>query len=147
MQVTTSIHINKPKEDVWQAITDIEHSHKMISGIQAIDVLENPTSGLVGFKWRETRMLFGKEATEVMWITEAEENAFYRTRAESHGSIYLTEVSLQPTINGTQLTMNFTGLPQSILAKAMAFIMSPFFKGSLEKDLQNDLADIKRFVE
>lgn len=25
--------------------------------------------GLVGFKWKETHKMFGKEATEIMWIT------------------------------------------------------------------------------
>lgn len=46
---------------------------------------ENTASGLVGLKWRETRMLFGKEATAEKWITDAVENECYKTRAESDG--------------------------------------------------------------
>ena len=82
MNVTVNIEINKPKESIWRVITDIEHAQSMISGIQRINILNKPSSGLVGLKWEETRAMFGKEATETMWITESEENSYYQTRAE-----------------------------------------------------------------
>jgi hypothetical protein len=44
-------------------MTDIENASKIISGIDKIEVVEKPTHGLVGLRWRETRMLFGKPAT------------------------------------------------------------------------------------
>lgn len=87
MQVSTSIKISKPKENVWKAITDIENSAGMISSIISIDVLEKPEVGFLGFKWKETRKMFGKEATEIMWVTDSVENKYYSTRAESHGSV------------------------------------------------------------
>jgi len=48
MQVSTSIEISKPKENVWKAITDIENSAGMISSIIATDVLEKPQVGFLG---------------------------------------------------------------------------------------------------
>ena len=33
MMVTVDIEVNKPKEDVWTVITDIENCERMISGI------------------------------------------------------------------------------------------------------------------
>jgi carbon monoxide dehydrogenase subunit G len=147
MECSTSIEISKPRADVWEAITDIQNAAGMISGIMSLEVLENPETGLVGFKWKETRKMFGKEATEIMWVTDAEENEYYRTRAESHGSVYKTRLSLSDEGGRTRLTMTFTGEPRTMGAKVMSFFMGGLMKGSMEKELLKDLADIKKFVE
>ena len=147
MRCSTSIEISKPKAEVWNAVTDIPNAVGMISGIISVEVLENPETGLVGFKWKETRKMFGKEATEIMWITDAGENEYYCTRAESHGSVYKTRLSLNDDDGNTRLTMAFTGEPQTMGAKILSFVMGGFMKGSMEKELQKDLVDIRNFVE
>ena len=65
----------------------------MISGIEKIEVLEKPSHGLVGLKWEETRIMFGKTAIEIMWITEAEDNSHYQTRAEHRNVVYISKLS------------------------------------------------------
>lgn len=147
MQCSTSIEISRPRADVWKAISDIQNAAGMISGILSLEVLENPDTGLVGFKWKETRKMFGKEATEIMWITDAEENEYYCTRAESHGSVYKTRLSLNDGAGQTRLTMAFTGEPQTMGAKVISFFMGGLMKGSMEKELLKDLTEIKKFVE
>ncbi len=147
MEVSTSIEILKPKENVWKAITDIEDSAKMISSIIAIDVLEKPQVGFLGFKWQETRKMFGKEATEIMWVTDSLENEYYSTRAESHGSVYISRLSLVDSGANTILTMSFSGEASSLIAKIISTLMSFIIKGSIEKELQKDLVDIKQYVE
>ena len=87
MIVEVQVTINGSKEAILAVITNIENASETISGIEKVEVLERPENGLVGLKWRETRTLFGKTATEEMWITDAAENEFYQTRAESHGFI------------------------------------------------------------
>ena len=147
MLVTAEKVIGAPREMVWKAITDIENSQNIISGIKGINVLDQPTGGVVGLQWEETREMFGREATETMWITEAEEGEYYQTRAESHGSIYITRVSLRDTEDGTILTMTFTGITESLVAKLMSFLMGPFIKRSLHQALMKDLDDIKAHLE
>ena len=147
MQVSTSIEISKPKEDVWRAITDIENSAGMISSIIAIDVLDKPEVGFLGFKWKETRKMFGKEATEIMWVTDSVENEYYSTRAESHGSIYVSRLSLTDKGQSTVLSMSFSGEANSLSAKIISTLMGFIIKGSMKKELQKDLADIKQYVE
>src|SRR4249919_2809404 len=90
MIVEAQVTINGSKAAIWAAITDIENASKIISGIEKIEVLEKPENGLVGLKWRETRMLFGKPATVEKWITEAAENEFYTTQAEDGGFVFVT---------------------------------------------------------
>ena len=63
MKFEVNTQIRAPKEAVWKTISDIERSVATVSAIQKIEVLERPEDGLVGFKWRETRAMFGKEAS------------------------------------------------------------------------------------
>ena len=148
MDVSVDIEIATDKSRVWQAIIDIDHCMKMIPSILAVDILSRPESGLVGLKWKETRLMFGKEASETMWITDALENEYYSTRAESHGSIYRTRLSLKEKGESRCiLTMTFDGEAQSFLMKVLSVIMSPMMKGSMKKVLLKDLTDIKRYVE
>ena len=147
MKVSTSIEISKPRENVWKAITDIENCQERISSIIAIEVLEKPEAGFVGFKWKETRKMFGKEATEIMWVTDSVENEYYSTRAESHGSVYVSRLSVTESAGITTLTMSFSGEAQSLLARILSALMGAFIKGSMKKELQKDLVDIKNYVE
>ena len=89
MIVEAQVTINGSKAAIWAVITNIANASETISGIENIEVLEKPANGLVGLRWRETRMLFGKPATVEKWITDAADNAFYRTRAESDGFVFL----------------------------------------------------------
>lgn len=147
MTITADIKINQFKDIVWKAITDIENWESMISSIFKIVILNKPAGDFVGLKWEETREMFGKEAKETMWITESEVNEYYCTRAESHGSVYITKLSLKSIDNSTVLTMSFNGIPQSIIAKVLSFVMGPLIKKSMKKALTKDLEDIKAYVE
>lgn len=71
MAIKVDVTIDGPKEEVWNVIADIENSPNTITGIEAVEILEKPNDGLVGLKWQETRTLFGRTATEIMWITDA----------------------------------------------------------------------------
>lgn len=147
MKLSVQVEINDSKERVWNAISDIENSVHMISGIEKIEVLEKPEADFVGFKWRETRTMFGKEATEVMWITDSVENDYYQTRAESHGSVYISRLSVADSGDGCILTMGFDGEPQTVGAKIMDALTGFIFKSATIKALQKDLEDIKATVE
>lgn len=147
MKVKAEVAIRGTREDVWQAITDIDGATKRISAIERVEVLERPDAGLVGLKWEETRTMFGQQATEVMWITEAKENEFYKTRAENNGAIYISEFTLEEAGDQVLLTMGFDGEAQSFGAKVMSFLTGFMFKGATQKAIQQDLVDIKKAVE
>jgi hypothetical protein len=147
VEVTAEIVIARPKEAVWQAITNIDDCRDIITSIIHINILNRPVNGLVGLKWEETREMFGKEATETMWITDAVENEYYATRAESHGSVYLTRLRIDDRGDTSLLSMTFSGLPQTALAKTLSFLMSPMIKSSIRKAVLKDLQDIRDYLE
>ena len=128
-------------------ITDIDNCLYVISSIIDVKILNRPKKGLVGLKWIEKREVFGKEASETMWITDSEKNSYYSTRAESNGSIYITKLSLNEVDGKTILTMVFTGEAQTFISQVMLGFFGIFIKKSMKKDLLKDLTDIKRYVE
>jgi hypothetical protein len=147
MIIEARIDISGSKAAVWELITDIEHAAETITGIDRVEILERPARGLVGLKWRETRTLFGKTATEVMWITAAVEQTSYETRAESHGCVYTCAFRLEGRDGALSLTMSHETRPQALLAKLLAAPMGLAFKGTLRKALLKDLQDVKARVE
>ena len=146
MIAEAQVTINGSKAAVWAAITDIEHAAEIISGIEKIEVLEKPAKGLVGLKWRETRMLFGEPTAVEKWITEASEHEFYKTRAEDRGVAYLTTMRISENSGSVVLTSSHDSKPQGFVARLMSIPMV-FFKGVAKKALLQDLNDIKAAVE
>jgi hypothetical protein len=146
MIVEVQIAINGSKSAVWAAITNIENASEIISGIEKIEVVEKPANGIVGLKWRETRILFGEPATVAKWITDATENEFYKTRAEDNGYVFLSTLSISESSGGMKLTSSHETKPQGIVARIKSLPMF-LFKGMIKKALLQDLNDIKSAVE
>ena len=146
MLVEVQVTINGSRAAVWAAITNIENASDIISGILKVDILEKPASGLVGLKWRETRMLFGKPASAEKWITDAAENEFYKTRAESDGFLFLSTIRITEGGGGVTLASSHDSRPQGVVARLMSIPMF-LFKGVARKALLQDLNDIKAAVE
>lgn len=147
MKIELETKIKGSPQEVWNVITDISNSVNVISGIEKIEILEQPSNGLVGLKWQETRTLFGQTATEIMWITDAVEHEYYKVRAESHGAVYLTDFFITENGGESILKMVFSGEPQKFTAKLMSALTGFMFKNATEKALLQDLEDIKAAVE
>ena len=147
MELSVFVEIEKSIEDVWKAIIDFENCSNYINSIVDIEIIDNPKDTLIGFKWKETRVMFGKEATETMWITDYVENNYYQTRAESHGSIYISRVSVERVGENSKLTMSFSAEAQTFLVKIISVCMGFIIKGSMKKALLKDLNDIKNHLE
>src|SRR6516162_1220858 len=140
MIVEAQVTINGSKPAIWAAITNIENASETISGIENIEVLERPANGLVGLKWRETRMLFGKPATVEKWITDAAENEFYKTKAEEGGFAFVTTMQISEGGGCKTLTSSHETMPQGIVARIKSMPMF-LFKGVIKKAVLQDLND------
>ena len=146
MLVEARVTINGTKAAIWAAITNIENASETLSGIEKTEIVEKPANGLVGLRWRETRMYFGKPATVEKQITDAAENEFYKTRAESDGFVFLSTMSISENNGALTLTSSHDSKPQGIVARLKSIPM-PIFKGMVKKALLQDLNDIKAAVE
>jgi hypothetical protein len=147
MIVEAQITIHADVATLWATIADIEHAAQIIRGIASIEVLERPASGLVGLKWRETRMLFGKPASVDKWITEAVEPVYYQTRAQDQGFVFITTMRIATGAGGVALISTHETVAHGFLANLMAIPMRLFFRGAIKRHVLQDLHDIKAAVE
>lgn len=147
MPSTVSVErtIMAPPEAVYDVGTNVRAWAEVIPAIQEIEVLtDGPVK--VGTRFRETRKMFGKNATEEMEFVEMERPRLYVLAAESHGSRYRTEFHLAPIDGGTTVRMVFTAVPQTAMAKVMSFLMKPMMK-KLADMCAKDLDALKAHVE
>lgn len=138
--IVVTRHIAAPPGCVEALLTDIEHSADRLSGITKIEMLSEGPFG-VGTRWRETRVMFGKEATEEMVVTEYVPGDHYSVAAESCGSQYRSVLRWEPHGEGTNVAMEFGATPVSLFAKLMSPLMG-FMKKTLVKCIETDLDDL-----
>ncbi|MFI6421277.1 SRPBCC family protein [Streptomyces sp. NPDC050842] len=133
---------------VWEAITDLRDMPRVLSGVEKVEVLTEGGFG-VGTRWRETRRMLGKEATEEMTVTECVPPDRYVTVADSHGMHYVSELTLKADGDGgTILRMHFSGGPASGRKPGfVARLLARFGAKAVAKALRKDLTDIANAVE
>ncbi|MEM9165389.1 MAG: SRPBCC family protein [Planctomycetota bacterium] len=143
--LTCSIEIASPVEHVFGVASDIPGAAERVEGIKSVEMLSEGPVG-EGTRWRETRIMFGREAKEEMWITAFDPPNAYRVEARSHGTRYDTRFEFEPTEAGTRLTMRFQGTPETLSARVLGTLFSAMTK-HLEKCIRDDLVDIKAACE
>ncbi|MFE5908466.1 SRPBCC family protein [Streptomyces wedmorensis] len=133
---------------VWEAITDLRDMPRVLSGVERVEVLTEGGFD-VGTRWRETRRMLGKEATEEMTVTVCEAPDRYVTVAESHGMHYVSELTLTSDgSGGTTLRMTFSARPARGRAPGLvARLLARFGAKAVAKALAKDLSDIANAVE
>ncbi len=146
MSCSTDRHIAAPPDACWAILADLDRWGQTISAIKSVEKLTEGPVG-PGTKFRETRIMFGREATEVMTIDEFQPPHRMTFLAESHGSKYFSEMRFEPDAGGTRATIAFRAEPQSVGAKVMGVLMGPMMKGSILKAFDADLADMQRAAE
>src|SRR5947209_2260758 len=90
-----STRIAAPVDRVFVLSTDLEGWPGHIKGIKKIEKLTPGPVG-VGTRFRETRIMFGKEATEEMEFTRFEPNSAYAIGCASGGMSYLSTFTFEP---------------------------------------------------
>jgi uncharacterized membrane protein len=137
--------IAAPPERVFEVATDLGSLPATMSGIDTVEVLSEGPFG-EGTRWRETRTLYGKQATEEMWVTGFDPPRSYVVEAESHGAHYRTEITFVPDGGATRVTFVFGARPVSFLARLFSVLTRMMMK-SVRKALAQDLEDLKRVAE
>lgn len=143
MQIHVSRTIPAAPEQVFAAATDVVGAPRRIDGIESTELLTDGPVGL-GTRFRETRVMFGKEATEEMEVVGFDPPRSWSLAAESCGCKYLTEIRFVPDGAGTRIEMDFGGEPQTFLARIMGAVMAPLMRGTMVKCLEQDLESLER---
>ena len=145
MQVSVDTIVDAPPDVVFQAAADIAGWPAFISGIQSVELL-TPGPIAVGTRLRETRVMFGRSATEEMTIAELAPPQRFVLTAFNHGTAYRAEHRFEPMGRQTRLILVFEGRPVRLLARLFT-PLGWLFAGTLRRQLAADLADLKGEAE
>lgn len=130
-QFTATRSINAPIDLVFKTVSDINVFSKVVPDIIKIEFLSDVQSG-VGTRFRETRLMNGKEATTELELTEFVENDHVRYVTDSHGTVWDTVMSVKTVNNKTELSMVMDAIPHKFMQK----MMIPMIKGMVSKALE-----------
>lgn len=145
--IEISRRVDAPAAAVWELITDLDGSPQRLSGVESVERLSGPEFG-VGTRWRETRVMFGRRASEEMEVTAIEPPNAYTVAAASHGMSYVSAWSVAAVDEGESLlTMRFDADPETAVAKVAAATLGRLFAGATRKALVRDLDDIAAAAE
>ena len=144
--VTVSKQIAVSPERVFAALTDLRNLADRVSGIVRVEVL---TDGEVrsGSRYRETRVMFKREATAEMVIAAFEPPTHYAMTCEESGCRYVTDTRIVPEEGGCRVEIRFEAEPIGFMARVMCKLMGRAMIGSCRKAIEGDLEDIRLHCE
>lgn len=136
-------------ERVWAVLADVAHADQTMSGVTRVELITDGPYG-VGTQWHETRRMFGKEGTEQLRVTVADEPVRTVVEADSAGVHFVTEFTLTPSADeGTRLSMGFTATQSKAnpVQKVLWALFSKLGAKATQKSMTQDLADIAARAE
>jgi uncharacterized protein YndB with AHSA1/START domain len=144
-EMSISREVNAPPSRVFAVASDLRNAPQFMRAITKLEVL---TDGPVraGTRFRETRKMFGREATEEMEIVAIDPPRSYTIACDNHGCRYRTEMRIEPKGRGSEISMHFRAEPLTFIAKAIGYLMKPLAK-KMMKECGKDLEDIAKHAE
>lgn len=134
-QNRASIHIDAPVETVFEVVSDIRRYSKAIPHIVRTELLTDGEVG-VGTRFRETRLMRGREATMEMEVVEYEQDDHVRIVADANGAVWDSVFTVRPDGQRTRLTLTMDARPHTVLAKLTMPLVSRLLQGALEADME-----------
>lgn len=136
-----------PPERVFAALTELDHAAAWMPNFVKIEKLTSGSFG-VGTTWRETRKMFGREATEQFEVTAFEPNKLLElyidgTKGASKRGYYRFRYDLEPQGDGT--VVNLSGEIGG--GGWLMDLIGRLFVGAFKKSIAKDMAAMKTYVE
>lgn len=144
VQFTVTKYFDAAPEIAFQYASDLARAADRIEGIAKLELLTDGPVG-VGTRFRETRIMFKREATEEMEITKFDPPRSYEVEANSHGCHYHTVYTFTPEGQGTEVTLVFNAHALTMTARIMSFVMAPLMRSAM-RCIEADLDDLAKAV-
>jgi carbon monoxide dehydrogenase subunit G len=140
VNMEVSIVINRPIEEVFAELSDLENNKKWRSGtVEAEKTSVGPIA--IGTTYRMVNGAFGRRMEGVAEVTEYEPNRRFVTKNRS-GLPIETERTFEPVEGGTKVTF-------TVKAELAGFfrMAEPLVAGMGKRRLESDVADLKDLLE
>lgn len=139
---TVSKVIAAPVHETFARFTDLDGLPGRVKGITRVEKLTPGPVGL-GTKYKETRIVFRREATETFEFTAFEPGKRYELTANSCGAEYRADHRFTPEGAGTRVDVTFDARAVSFFAKLFS-PLARLMMGTMRKCVEGDLDDLER---
>jgi uncharacterized membrane protein len=148
METRVSRAVAASAQQVWDVVTDIEGSPAVMTAIEHVERLDDRPGFGVGTRWRETRTMFGQQATEEMEVTAVDPPHGYTVVAVNGSTTYTSTITVTPLdTERCELAMSFAGRSSGLAGRVLAATVGRLFAGATRRSLQQDLDDLAAHVE
>ncbi|HBE69555.1 MAG TPA: hypothetical protein DDW52_15525 [Planctomycetaceae bacterium] len=121
-------------EVVFACVSDVRNFAKAVPHITNIEYLSESQYG-VGTRFRETRLMNGKEAATELEVTELDENRLVRIVSVAGGTEWDTVFTTTPRDGATQMTMHMAARPLNFVALFLVPLILPMVSTAVEADM------------
>lgn len=135
-------HIDAPPQRVFDVASNIPNAANTIRGITNVEMVTDGPVG-VGTTWKETRVMFGKEHTEILELTGFDPPRSYAASCGSCGILWHRVFHFTPESGGTRVDIDMEGKPLNLMARVIGTIMTPMMRKAMKTCVEGDLQDLK----
>ena len=140
IKVEHSIVINRPVEEVFAVVTNVENNPKWGSGLlEAVKTSEGPIG--VGTTWRLVRKVLGQRLEAESEVTEYELNRNYVQRSKSPFPVEVRQ-TYEAVEGGTRITITLEAEPGGFFKLA-----EPLLKSTAKREIDAEFANLKDLME
>lgn len=133
--------IARPPKEVFDFISASENAPKIVNSVTSmVKLTEDPVR--VGTRYRETRLMHGREQQAELEIVEFEPTRKYAMRNVTEGIETVYQYNLQPERDGTRID-----LVCELKAKGIKKLMLPLVASILKKEDGDHLQRVKKILE
>lgn len=147
-QVRVQRDIIAEPPEVWMVLTDLDRYPKVLTSVDAVERLEG-VGFEVGTRWRETRRMYGKVATEELWVADIDPGRRVVVHTEAKGTVYEAVYEVLPSSLGTRLVITYGAETSKASAgqRLALAVMGPLGSKAVKASLEQDLVDFAAAVE
>lgn len=133
--------INAAPERVFAVMSDPARAPEVVKGVKQMEKLTDGPVG-TGTRFRETRVVNGKEAQAELTVTAHEPPRYYAVSTEQSGITVTYTYTLAPENGGTRVQ-----LQASITGGGLKKVMLPVVASIMKREDGNHLENLKTAVE
>ena len=136
--ITETLPIAAPPERVFADITDVARFPETQPEVLAVEFLTEGGFSGIGTRFREIRdMGRGKTLVTELEVTEyAPEAGRVRMVADTHGTVWDTQMTVAPAEAGSQLTIAMDARGNTALRRVVNVFMQPLFRRGIRSHLR-----------
>ena len=141
-RLETTRTIRAPLDLVFQTISDVRNFSKAVPHIVRIEFLSDQKAG-VGTRFRETRLMNGKEQAVELEVAEFVENSRVRMLSDAGGTLWDSVFTVEQHGEDVLMRLVMTAKPHHLPARMMNWLIWGF----VSKGVHADMDSVKHYCE